>query len=163
MISSFSFHRIGFTIFHTAAALAKAHKLSCQLTQTLTEQLKNQMFTPLMSLMLISAFSTRIFTISTHFLVVATCNAVLWRRKRNYVRQKSTYLQCTLEVQVSEQKILFDFAVSWYQYPTCIMTSCTRAGVKLLQVAIENIWGIPNVCSENPPVCYAERPIDSVS
>ena len=29
------------------------------------------------------------------------------RRKRNYVRQKSTYLQCTLEVQVSEQNKLW--------------------------------------------------------
>ena len=32
------------------------------------------------------------------------------------------------------------------QWPTCIMTSRTRAGVKLQQLAIENVWGIPNAC-----------------
>ena len=31
-------------------------------------------------------------------------------------------------------------------WPTCMMTSCTRAGVKVRQLAIENVWGIPNAC-----------------
>ena len=30
--------------------------------------------------------------------------------------------------------------------PTCMMTSRTRAGVKVRQLAIENVWGIPNAC-----------------
>ena len=30
--------------------------------------------------------------------------------------------------------------------PTCMMTSRTRAGVKVQQLAIENVWGIPNAC-----------------
>ena len=32
------------------------------------------------------------------------------------------------------------------QWPTCMMTSRTRAGVKVRQLAIEKVWGIPNVC-----------------
>ena len=30
--------------------------------------------------------------------------------------------------------------------PTCMMTSHTRAGVKVWKLAIENVWGIPNAC-----------------
>ena len=29
-------------------------------------------------------------------------------------------------------------------WPTCMMTSRTRAGVKVRQLAIENVWGILN-------------------
>ena len=80
-----------------AAALVKAHKSSCQLTQILTEQLQNLMFTPFMSLMLISVVLTRISTISTCFLLIATCNAVLWWRERNYIGKTET-ITCTFSV-----------------------------------------------------------------
>ena len=32
------------------------------------------------------------------------------------------------------------------KWPTCMMTSRMRAGVKVPQLAIENVWGIPNAC-----------------
>ena len=50
----------------------------------------------------------------------------------------------------------------WMQWPTCMMTSRTRAGVKVRQLAIENVWGIPNACWEDPSVCHAERLIISL-
>ena len=63
------------------------------------------------------------------------------------------FIRCCLLFQLSQLMVVIEqFQLLWRQWPTCIMTSRTRAGVKILLSPIENVWGIDtppdkNVCN----------------